>query len=209
MSGPENTSKTWSPEMLLLTALSEGGTDSYITGMEAAGQRQLIESTSLPTDTSDSDADFVAVGFAFGEPDPGDPIFRPATLPEGWGRKGSDHSMWSYLVDEHGRRRVSVFYKAAFYDRSAFMRLKTVYSYVSELVDADELPVYDDTWCTRETFTAAVESTRTSIAERIEEYSEHAAAGRGEGYFEGRVVELKEELTKLDAWASRVEQATS
>jgi predicted secreted protein len=30
--------------------------------------------------------------------------------------------MWSYIVDDEGTQRVAIFYKAAFYDRDAFMR---------------------------------------------------------------------------------------
>src|SRR5206468_1980936 len=99
---------------------------SYITGMESAGQRQLVDSASLPTDTKGRDGDFAALGFVFGEPDETDPMFRPATLPEGWHKEGSDHAMWSRVVDERGLRRVAVFYKAAFYDRSASMHLVRV-----------------------------------------------------------------------------------
>ena len=32
--------------------------------------------------------------------------------------------MWSDLLDDKGVKRGSIFYKAAFYDRSAFLRLK-------------------------------------------------------------------------------------
>jgi hypothetical protein len=111
-------------DMLHLLGAMSDGASGYITGMEADGQRQLVNSDRLPTQVSfGSDADFEALGFVFGEPDRNDPLFRSATLPDGWKREGSDHSMWSYIVDEQGRRRVSIFYKAAFYDRDAFMSL--------------------------------------------------------------------------------------
>jgi hypothetical protein len=99
-----------------------------IEAQEAAGQRELVHSDRLPTDTgySCTDADFEALGFTFGPPDPDDPMFRPATLPAGWSRKGSGHSMWSHIVDERGLDRVSIFYKAAFYDRSAHMGIVNV-----------------------------------------------------------------------------------
>lgn len=90
---------------------------------ERAGQRELLQSTQLPTDCRGDLEKFLALGFTFGAPSPGDKLFCEATLPPGWKREGSDHDMWSYIVDEKGRRRVSVFYKAAFYDRSAFMGL--------------------------------------------------------------------------------------
>ena len=118
---PENTARR-DPSILLLGAMAEGTSD-YITGMEADGQRQLVGSTSLPTDARPDDAAFIAAGFTFGEPDPSDPLFRPATLPDGWAKQPTDHSMWSKIVDQYGRERVRIFYKAAFYDRDAFMRL--------------------------------------------------------------------------------------
>ena len=117
----ENTSKR-DPLLHPLGAMSEGSSD-YITRLEADGQQQLVNSDRLPVN-SDGDAAYLDLGFTFGEPDPSDPLFRPATLPQGWRREGSDHSMWSYIVDETGRKRVAIFYKAAFYDRDAFMRLQ-------------------------------------------------------------------------------------
>jgi hypothetical protein len=111
--------------MLLAADLLFGGPGA-IERMEARGQRELVNSDSLPSDTRGKDADFVALGFTFGEPDASDPMFRPATLPKGWKREASSHAMWSYLLDERGIRRVSIFYKAAFYDRSAHMHINNV-----------------------------------------------------------------------------------
>lgn len=53
----------------------------------------------------------------------GDPLFCHAELPAGWHKEATDHSMWSNLVDDKGRIRAKIFYKAAFYDRDAFTRL--------------------------------------------------------------------------------------
>lgn len=100
-----------------------GGTEEYITGMESAGQRQLVNSTQLPAEMRPSREAFEALGFVFGEPTPGDPLFVEATLPTGWKKRGSDHAMWSYIDDENGIERVGVFYKAAYYDRKADMHL--------------------------------------------------------------------------------------
>ncbi len=108
---------------LLHFAMSMDSPDRYITDMEADGQRQLVNSDLLPTDVRNHPA-FEALGFVFGDVVADDPLFRHATLPAGWKREGSDHAMWSYLVDETGSRRVAIFYKAAFYDRRAFMQLE-------------------------------------------------------------------------------------
>lgn len=120
----ENTSQRY-PVIHLLGAMSDGR-PNYITDMEARGQEQLLHSDRLPAEMNEPEADYVALGFTFGPPDRDDPLFRPATLPAGWKRRGSDHAMWSYIDDEQGRERVAIFYKAAFYDRRAFMRLVPV-----------------------------------------------------------------------------------
>jgi hypothetical protein len=62
-----------------------------------------------------------ALGFVFGED--ADDIFVTVKFPDGWDKKATDHSMWSDLLDDKGRRRGNIFYKAAFYDRSAHMRM--------------------------------------------------------------------------------------
>lgn len=118
----ENTSQR-APELHLLGAMSVG-TDDYITGMEAQGQRELVESTDLPTESNyTDDSEYEALGFVFGPPHAHDPLFRPATLPAGWRKVGTDHAMHTDIVDEKGRKRASVFYKAAFYDRRASLSL--------------------------------------------------------------------------------------
>lgn len=114
------------PYLAILGALDGNGGSGAIEAMEKRGQQQLVNSDRLPVKLGlGVDADFIALGFTFGDPDPADPLFRPATLPAGWTRQASDHDMWSYIVDEHGKQRVAVFYKAAFYDRRASMRLVT------------------------------------------------------------------------------------
>ena len=104
-----------------------GGGDRYITDMESDGQRQLLAATTLPTKSNhNTDDDYTALGFTFGPVVARDPLFREATLPAGWRREGSEHAMWSYILDERDVRRVSIFYKAAFYDREAFMSVINV-----------------------------------------------------------------------------------
>lgn len=128
------------------------GSDRYITEMESAGQSQLVASTQIPTRGSDG---LAALGFEVGEINPSDPMFRDATLPAGWSKQGSDHDMWSYIVDEHGRQRVSVFYKAAFYDRSAFCRVNSVENYLHEVSRGAPL-ILDGEWATREAVAEAL-----------------------------------------------------
>ena len=53
---------------------------------------------------------------------PDDPLFREATLPEGYTRAKTPHDMWTDILDPDGVKVAAVFYKAAFYDRKAFIR---------------------------------------------------------------------------------------
>ena len=116
----ENTSQR-DPFLHLLGAVSEGSS-GYIENMEAEGQRQLVNSDVLPVDAPWTELE--ELGFTRTDPSASDDLFVNCTLPEGWRREGSDHAMWSYIVDERGIRRVAVFYKAAFYDRRAFARIE-------------------------------------------------------------------------------------
>lgn len=53
-----------------------------------------------------------------------DPLFCAVELPSGWKKAATDHQMWNNLLDDKGRVRGTFFYKAAFYDRDAFIRLE-------------------------------------------------------------------------------------
>jgi len=193
------------PALHLLGSLSDG--TSYIEGMEAAGQRQLVASTSLPVEANDGDAAFEALGFVLGKPDPRDPLFREAKLPEGWGKEGSDHNMWSYIVDQLGRRRVAVFYKAAFYDRRAFMRLETLHGYAYNLAYDDNLPVYDDQWCTPEAFAEEVAASRADLVKRLADAERFKVERPDDKFWPSHASQLTDELAKHDAWAARVAAA--
>ena len=141
-----------------------------IEAQESQGQRELVNSTRLPTDSRDED-ELLALGFSFGEPDPHDPMFRDATLPEGWRKEGSDHAMWSYILDERGARRVAVFYKAAFYDRSAFMRLQNVGASLATDALYGEGPVSLPSWLTANEL-AEVVASADRMDDDIAQYSD-------------------------------------
>lgn len=107
-----------------------GGAPKKIERQEAEGQRSFVKSETLPTDLRgsteyNSRAILEAAGVKFVCEVPDDPMFQVVELPAGWEKKPTDHSMWSDLVDDKGRKRASIFYKAAFYDRSAHMGLET------------------------------------------------------------------------------------
>ena len=66
-----------------------------------------------------------------------DDLFWSVALPEGWKIEATDHSMWNNLFDDKGRKRADFFYKAAFYDRDAFINFDTRYhATVDHIADA-------------------------------------------------------------------------
>jgi len=65
-------------------------------------------------------------------------LFMSVKLPEGWSIKPTDHSMWSNLVDDKGRARASIFYKAAFYDRDAHLNFNRRFRISGKQADYDE-----------------------------------------------------------------------
>jgi len=125
---PTNTSKLPAEALLAVALGSVDGPSSAIEHMEAEGQRQFVGSDSIPAEILqpygvevDVEAELQKLGFELGEVFPSDPLFRGCSLPPGWKRAGTDHSMHSDILDEYGRPRIGVFYKAAFYDRRASM----------------------------------------------------------------------------------------
>lgn len=109
------------------------GPSAAIEASEAHGQAQFVASETLPVRMSEEDVAALksfGVGFEGGKPTPitGDPLFCRVSLPPGWGKRSTDHAMYNNLIDDKGRKRATIFYKAAFYDRDAFMNCDRRYS---------------------------------------------------------------------------------
>lgn len=113
-----------------MSAMAKGDMDNAIIAMtpggieaqEAQGQKDFVGSETLPIERDEECTKVLkSKGVKFGTNV--DDLFQNVELPKGWKKKESDHSMWSSLVDENGTEIASIFFKAAFYDKSAFMRL--------------------------------------------------------------------------------------
>jgi hypothetical protein len=91
-------------------------TPGGIEAQEAAGQKKLAANALLPVDGIKEVAE--KLGFTY-DPAIVDKIFVKASLPAGWKKVPSEHSMWSDLVDNKGVLRAKIFFKAAFYDYKA------------------------------------------------------------------------------------------
>jgi hypothetical protein len=120
-----------------LVAATPGG----IEAQEAQGQQSFVASTTLPIRINTGERkDLEIFGVKFG--DPVDDLFCEAQLPEGWHKEATEHSMWSRLLDNQGRERATIFYKAAFYDRNAHISLVRRLSCSVDPVDGWEDPAY-------------------------------------------------------------------
>ena len=135
--------------MATLRALAEGDLDNALISMMpggienqgAQGQRDFVASTTLPIKINHgTKKDFEAMGIVFGRDI--DDLFCEAQLPEGWEKRPTDHSMWSDLVDDKGRKRAAIFYKAAFYDRRASLSIVGRFSHEVKPVLGYDNPDY-------------------------------------------------------------------
>jgi hypothetical protein len=126
-----------------IAAITPGG----IEAQEARGQAALCrESARLPKRASSYEPEiprdlYERMGIVFGEDV--DDLFVSVTLPAGWKVEPTGHSMWNHLVDERGRERASIFYKAAFYDRAAHMSPRPRFSISKFYCDSEGNPAYE------------------------------------------------------------------
>ena len=111
-----------------MTAVTPGG----IQAQKRAGQIAFVANETLPIKCNGMRKQIESLGIEYGEPV--DDLFVSVKLPDGWQKVAADHSMYSDLVDAKGRKRASIFYKAAFYDRRADMSLVRRYTYGYEPV---------------------------------------------------------------------------
>ncbi len=126
---PTNTSRQ-ATEQPSMQSWVMGGAPHKIEQQEAQGQAEFVNSETLPTKMGANDkAVLEKAGVKFGDKVEGDEIFQYVELPAGWKKMPTDHSMWSNLVDDKGRVRAAIFYKAAFYDRKAHLSTRQRYGY--------------------------------------------------------------------------------
>jgi len=121
-----------------LAASTEGG----IEAQEKRGQLRQAEKETLPTDLGrdgEGRKQFESLGFKFTGVIDG--LFEHVDFPAGWTKKPTDHSMWTDIVDASGNKRGAIFYKAAFYDRSAHLSLDRRFS-VSAYGGKDQFQVH-------------------------------------------------------------------
>ena len=106
-----------------------GGNPNAIEDQEAKGQQELVMSSQLPVKVNsprgvNAAEKYTELGIKVIEQTNGDNLFLNVTLPDGWQIQPTGHSMWSKLIDANGKEIASIFCKAAFYDREAFINFE-------------------------------------------------------------------------------------
>lgn len=64
-----------------------------------------------------------------------DSLLYRVQLPEGWKLVPTGHHLWNDIFDDKGRKRISYFYKAAFWDRDAFSNFVCRYGFTIQPFD--------------------------------------------------------------------------
>jgi hypothetical protein len=149
-----------------------GGNPRAIEAQEARGQAQLVATVDKLPSAIRKREQWEALGFTFGPPDEKDPLFCAATMPPGWAKRATDHSMWVDVVDDKGRKRGAMFYKAAFYDRHAHLNPPDVRYYVG-YGDGDDWN--NDQRVVRDCATGTVLFTTDKIARPAQSNDSHEA----------------------------------
>jgi hypothetical protein len=122
-----------------LVASQPGG----IEAQEARGQRDLVETFNRLPHMKEREMDAaVKMGFIIG--DRIDEVFVAATPPKGWTLRATEHSMHSDIIDDNGRVRGGLFYKAAFYDRKARVSWNRRYTVDIDYRDGFEIYIARD-----------------------------------------------------------------
>ena len=120
-------------------ALISGNPSGAIERSEKRGQIDFVASERLPIRVNgginerDAKRQYEQMGITV--IDKSDDLFYNVMLPNGWKKESTGHSMWNNLLDERGKIRATIFYKAAFYDRDAFINFEQRYNVAYEPFD--------------------------------------------------------------------------
>jgi hypothetical protein len=121
MTKPIGTTITNTARLSSAEKLAIGGEAGAVIKQERLGQLELVASNQLPSDglLGTNRARWEALGLKIIEEGGDDPLFCRVELPAGWQKVPREHALWTDLVDDTGKVRAEIRYKAAFYDRDA------------------------------------------------------------------------------------------
>lgn len=141
----------------LLYAQEGESPSKAIENQEKRGQKMVVECRRLPKATNGcssirpkrddfefTKAQYEKMGIKI--IDEYDDLFWNVQLPDGWKIEATTHPLWNDLIDDKCRVRASFFYKAAFYDRDAFINFNTRYTTCFDHTADYEKVGYEE-WC--------------------------------------------------------------
>lgn len=173
-----------------------GGNPGAIEAQEAQGQQELVESCQLPRNENSGGGrmlpakeKYESMGIKVApfidkvprfiqdvvRKNDNDELFVTVILPDGWKKEATDHSMWNNLVDDKGYIRASFFYKAAFYDRDAFINFNTRYVVTQKYTEDAANGKYPSYACVVDQGTKEI-IFKTAVTEEYGAYPERAEA---------------------------------
>lgn len=126
---------------VLFEALLSGDPYGAIERGEKRGQSEFVSSERLPirvNDGANTDSKIQYEKMGIKVVDKYDDLFYNVILPDGWKKEATGHSMWNNLLDNKDRVRATIFYKAAFYDRDAFINFER--RFTTDCVLAEDAP---------------------------------------------------------------------
>lgn len=128
-------------EMLDMLLRMMSGEENVLENIELEGQDEITRRTKFPKDMHPERSVWEEVGFKFSDI-PDDDLLCDGTLPDGWNIQGTEHPMWSEIIDKDNNIRGTIFYKASPYDRKAFMSLNQKYKIERESINNTDSTIY-------------------------------------------------------------------
>ena len=122
---------------LLLSAMSGIDTNTSINNIERKGRDNILNKTQLPIYANTINGKYysfekentkeavrekykeIGIEIINEEND----LFYNVKLPKNLKLKSSESNYWTYLINNEGKELASIFYKAVFYDRDAFINI--------------------------------------------------------------------------------------
>lgn len=126
-------------QSLMHLAVVASGSDTYEASniVENIGQQELKNHSVLPIKGDWETLELWGVK----KLDAHDNLFCGCILPAGW-RKETNSDYWTVLLDDRGRKRASIFYKSAFWDREAHFSVSFPIYYTTRSTDEDGQEFY-------------------------------------------------------------------
>ncbi|CAM4068923.1 hypothetical protein KIPE111705_39010 [Kibdelosporangium persicum] len=172
-----------------------------ITLCERQAQERYISERLVPIAVDRTYADemeLVRAGCRLGAPRDDVPGFRRIHLPAGWRMTpmAGGQSLWTVLLDEHGRVRAQMFHKSALPGRRQFVIPFDLRAYLLDCAEHSTPVVLDDTWATPSRVAATIRSYIEEQQRAMAAVTAHPSERQQQIEFCQKCIAKVEELTR-------------